>query len=166
MEPQENKGFFRGLINRISGAESTEALPLPPESEVPESTPVRMPAIHETTAKPGLFERLKSGLKKTKDGLVGRIDRLVLGKKEIDADTLEELEEILITADIGVVTSVELIRTLEQRLKRNELQDGEALRNALKEEILARLVRYAAPLDLTVATPFVMMVNGVNGVGK
>lgn len=88
--------------------------------------------MHETPAKPGFFERLKSGLKKTKDGLVGRIDALVLGKKTIDADTLEELEEILITSDIGVKTTVELIRTLEQRLGRNELKDGEALRATLK----------------------------------
>ena len=79
------------------------------------------------------------GLSKTHANLVGRIDTLLLGKKKIDADTLEELEEILITADIGVKTAVELIRTLEQRLKRNELQDGDALKTALKEELLERL---------------------------
>lgn len=174
MEPQEKKSFFRGLIDRISGVESTEiqpASPEIPEASVQEPAPVQTPAVEETTvpetmAQPGFFERLKSGLKKTKDGLVGRIDALVLGKKTIDADTLEELEEILITSDIGVKTTVELIRTLEQRLGRNELKDGEALRGALKEEILARLTAHHCPLDIGCHKPFVMLVIGVNGVGK
>ena len=90
----------------------------------------------------------------------------MLGKKEIDADTLEELEEILITSDIGVKTTVELVRTLEQRLGRNELKNGEALRNALKEEILQRLNAHHAQLDVTGRHPYVLLVIGVNGVGK
>jgi fused signal recognition particle receptor len=150
----EKKGFFRGLMEKISG----EASPAPAEE------PSR-PADGEG-GKPGFFERLRRGLAKTHDSLVGRIDTLILGKKEIDADTLEELEEILITADIGVPTTVELIRTLEQRLKRNELKDGETLRRALKEELLARLAGRAVPLDTAAASPFVIMVIGVNGVGK
>jgi fused signal recognition particle receptor len=124
------------------------------------------PVQEKPKGEPGFFERLKLGLKKTKEGLVGRIDTLVLGKKEIDAETLEELEEILITSDIGVKTTVELIRTLEQRLGRNELNDGEALRSALKEEILARLEAHHRTLDLAGRQPFVLLVIGVNGVGK
>lgn len=116
--------------------------------------------------KVGFFERLKRGLSKTHESFIGRMDTLVLGKKKIDADTLEELEEILITADIGVMTAVELIRTLEQRLKRNELRDGEALREALKEEMLKRLSQQQTLLDTRSASPFVIMVIGVNGVGK
>jgi fused signal recognition particle receptor len=116
--------------------------------------------------RPGFFERLKKGLSKTHANLVGRIDSLILGKKQIDADTLEELEEILITADMGVTTAVELIRTLEQRLKRDELRDGETLKRALKEEILARLDWQKSELDTTKASPYVMLVIGVNGVGK
>ena len=168
MEPQEKKGFFRGLIEKIAGAESVEEPLLPPETAVPESAPAtgQEAMAQETQAKPGFFERLKSGLKKTKDGLVGRIDALVLGKKTIDADTLEELEEILITSDIGVKTTVELIRTLEGRLGRNELKDGEALRAALKDEILARLTAHHRPLDIGSRKPFVLLVIGVNGVGK
>lgn len=114
----------------------------------------------------GLFERLKAGLKRTTDGLMGRIDALVLGKKTIDADTLEELEEILITSDIGVKTTVELIRSLEQRLSRNDLKDGEALRAALKEELLTRLRAHHRPLEITARQPYVLLVVGVNGVGK
>ena len=162
MEAQEKKGFFRGLIDKIAGAESPE-VPVATE-KISVSEPA--PGAAETQTKPSFFERLKSGLKKTKDGLVGRIDALVLGKKSIDAETLEELEEILITSDIGVKTTVELIRTLEQRLGRNELKDGEALRGALKEEILARLVAHHKPLDIGGQKPFVLLVIGVNGVGK
>lgn len=150
---EEKKGFFRSFVNRIAGAGTV----------APEGTPE---VSEESKAKPGFFERLKQGLRKTHEGLVGRIDALLLGRKKIDADTLEELEEILITADIGVATTVELIKALEQRLNRNELQDGEALKNALRDELLARLERHASRLDTSSASPFVIMVIGVNGVGK
>jgi fused signal recognition particle receptor len=166
MESQEKKGFFRGLLNKISGTEYTVFEPIVEEVSAQEVTEIQKPAVQDTTAKPSFFERLKSGLKKTKDGLVGRIDALILGKKVIDSDTLEELEEILITSDIGVKTTVELIRTLEQRLGRNELKDGDALRSALKDEILARLTAHHCPLDITGKKPFVLLVIGVNGVGK
>ncbi|MBT0653868.1 signal recognition particle-docking protein FtsY [Geomobilimonas luticola] len=150
----EKKGFFSGLMGKLAGGGGQ-----PQETVAP-------PVTGSEATRPGFFERLKKGLSRTQENLVGRIDTLLLGKKQIDADTLEELEEILITADIGVATSVELIRTLEQRLKRNELQDGEALKRALREEILARLEKHAAPLDIASATPFVIVVIGVNGVGK
>jgi fused signal recognition particle receptor len=130
-----------------------------PVSEIPSA-----PA--EEQAKPSFFERLKRGLSKTHESIVGRMDTLLLGKKQIDTDTLEELEEILITADLGVKTTVDLVRTLEQRLKRNELQDGVALKKALKEEILLRLMAHAAPLEVSGKSPFVILVIGVNGVGK
>lgn len=161
---EEKQGFFRGLMNRLTGSNgeaAEEHVPVPPPPVEP------VPAEPEKeNGKPSLFERLKRGLSKTHESFIGRIDTLVLGKKQIDADTLEELEEVLITADIGVTTAVELIRTMEQRLKRNELRDGEALKAALKEEIRDRLVRQSCLLDTSGASPFVIMVIGVNGVGK
>jgi fused signal recognition particle receptor len=152
--PVEKKGFFRGLVDKIAGANSSVL----PETILSEE--------RKDEGKPGFFERLKTGLSKTHENLVGRIDTLLLGKKQIDADTLEELEEILITADIGVATATELIRNLEQRLKRNELQNVDALKDALKEELLARLTKHSASLDTDRHSPFVIMVIGVNGVGK
>lgn len=143
---EPGKGFFGVLKEKFSFGEAA------PEDE--------------EEKKPSFFERLKRGLSKTHDSFIGRIDTLLLGKKQIDADVLEELEEILITADIGVSTTVDLIRTLEQRLKRNELKDGDALKAALREEILSRLQVKSCELDLSVAKPFVFMVIGVNGVGK
>jgi fused signal recognition particle receptor len=164
MEQQEKKGFFQGLVDKIG-----MGIPDLDERDVPAQTAAPLPPATDDAdraAKPGIFERLKQGLQKTRDGLVGRIDALVLGNKEIDADTLEELEEILITSDIGVKTTVELIRTMEQRLGRNELKDGESLRRALKEEILLRLNTHHAPLEISGRRPFVLLVIGVNGVGK
>ncbi|HEY5975527.1 MAG TPA: signal recognition particle receptor subunit alpha, partial [Geobacteraceae bacterium] len=162
----EKKGFFRGLLDKMAG--SADGSPdhglASAAGQAP--APVLEPAVPASAGpvqeKPrsSFFERLKHGLSKTSASLVGRIDQLVLGKKKIDAETLEELEEILITADLGVNTAVDLIRTLEQRLKRNELADGAALRAALQEEILARLLPYAAPLEMATA-PYVIMVIGV-----
>ena len=163
---QGTKGFFRGLMDKISGVpQQGDETPVDVAESLQQPV-VSTPVQEKPKGEPGFFERLRLGLKKTADGLVGRIDTLVLGKKEIDAETLEELEEILITSDIGVKTTVELIRTLEQRLGRNELKDGEALRSALKEEILARLEAHHRVLDLTGRHPFVLLVIGVNGVGK
>lgn len=149
----EQRGFFGNLFDRFSGSGS---------ADTPEPTPLS----GQEKPKSNFFERLKQGLSKTSDALAGGIDRLLLGKKEIDADTLEELEEILISADIGVTTTVELVRGLEQKLKRDELKDGDALRRALKEEILAKIAPYAVPLHPVGQTPFVILVIGVNGVGK
>jgi fused signal recognition particle receptor len=150
---EEKKGFFRSIVGRITG-----------DTDQAVTTGDVAPSAVE--GKPGFFEKLKAGLRKTHDGLVGRIDALLLGKKKIDAETLEDLEEILITADIGMATTLQLIRSLEQRLNRNELQDGDALKRALREDVLARLAAYAAPLDTSAVRPFVIMVIGVNGVGK
>ncbi|HKZ16931.1 MAG TPA: signal recognition particle-docking protein FtsY [Geobacteraceae bacterium] len=147
----EKKGFFRGIVSKIAGGETLAEKAQEPKDE---------------GSKPGFFDRLKKGLSKTHQSIVGRIDTLLMGRKQIDADILEEIEEILISADIGVATTAELVAVLEQRLKRNELQDGEALKNALKEEMLARLSQDAPVIDVNSASPYVIMVIGVNGVGK
>ncbi len=177
---EEQKGFFRGLWGKLTGAEQD---PEPIDAAIQdvladaqaEQVPAPLQAAEKIAAdeqtpepaqKPSLFQRLKQGLSRTHEGLVAKIDTLLLGKKQIDADMLEELEEILITADIGVTTTVELIRTLEGKLGRNELQDGAALKKALQSEIQTRLDRYCSPLDVSSAKPFVIMVIGVNGVGK
>jgi fused signal recognition particle receptor len=166
MSEQGKKSFFRGLMDRVGGG-SQQGDESPAESGLATHQPTAPGQVQEKPkGESGFFERLKSGLKKTKDGLVGRVDTLLLGKKEIDTDTLEELEEILITSDIGVKTTVELVRTLEQRLGRNELKDGGALRSALKEEILSRLEAHHSSLDMKGPRPFVLLVIGVNGVGK
>lgn len=163
----EKKGFFGNLVDKLTGSGREDEQPVGGAEAglAVDATPPSLQAVQEKP-RSGFFERLKQGLSKTSESLVGRIDRLLLGKKEIDADTLEELEEILISADIGVATTVELIRGLEQRLKRDELRDGDALRRALRDDILARMEPYARPLTIVGHAPFVILVIGVNGVGK
>ncbi|TET83393.1 MAG: signal recognition particle-docking protein FtsY [Desulfobacteraceae bacterium] len=115
----------------------------------------------------GLFQRLRQGLSKTRHTLTGRLDRLFLGKKEITADLLEELEEILFTSDIGVATTGELIDLLKEKLARKELKEPEIIKTVLRDHILSFLkvpsVEHALPAH---GEPLVIMVIGVNGVGK
>jgi len=116
----------------------------------------------------GFFERLKKGLSKTHAGFVSQIDRLVSGKKGIDEALLEELEEILITADLGTDTTYRLINDLHQRVGRNELGDPQRVKEYIRDSVLAALKTAEMPLsiDSAGAKPFVIMVVGVNGVGK
>jgi fused signal recognition particle receptor len=115
----------------------------------------------------GLFKRLQERLAKTRDSLVNRVDALFLGRKEIDAQLLDELEEILITADLGVNTTLELLDDIRKQVSRKELRDPQALKLALKEKILSFFAGYDdAGMQLPATGPFVIMVVGVNGVGK
>ena len=138
------------------------------EEPVVEEPAVEEPAVEEPAVEEpaGLLLRMRAGLAKTQASFVGRIDALLRGRQGVDEELLEDLEEILITADLGMKTTQQLIQSLETRLAKGQASDPGALRNALKEEIRQRLLREAAPLDLQRATPFVIMVVGVNGVGK
>jgi fused signal recognition particle receptor len=129
--------------------------------------------IHEQSVEPaaeqqGLFKRLQERLAKTRDSMITRLDRLFLGKKEIDAELLDDLEEILITADLGVNTTFDLLDDVRARVSRQELNDLQTLKKALKERILSYFEGYVQAADITMPTvkPFVIMVIGVNGVGK
>ncbi|MGE4559466.1 MAG: signal recognition particle-docking protein FtsY [Desulfobulbus sp.] len=129
------------------------------------------PLAEETQEKPAsrsLFTRLRDRLGKTRDAFVYRLDRLFLGKKEIDQDLFEQLEEILITADLGVSTTLELIDRARKKVKRDKLSDPQALKNIIHDEILAYIQASDQPAELVMPEegPFVIMVVGVNGVGK
>jgi len=116
----------------------------------------------------GLFRRLQERLGKTRDSLVRRVDELFLGKREIDAALLDDLEEILITADLGVNTTLDLLDEIRSRVSRQELKDPQALKQTLKERIESFFEGYnqTAEMEPVQGGPFVMMVVGVNGVGK
>jgi fused signal recognition particle receptor len=115
----------------------------------------------------GIFKRLRQGLSKTRTSFTGRLDRLFLGKKEITEDILEELEEILFTSDIGVATTRELIDSVQDQVKRKELKDLQKLKKVLRDHITSFLetppVEHPSPGP---GEPLVIMVIGVNGVGK
>ena len=116
--------------------------------------------------KKGFFQRLKEGLSKTHQGMASKIDELISGQKKIDDRLLEELEEILITSDIGVKTTRELLDKVTEKVKRKELEDADHLKKALQEEMFLILRQQEKPLDPSMARPFVIMVIGVNGTGK
>jgi fused signal recognition particle receptor len=116
--------------------------------------------------KKGVFQRLKEGLFKTHQGLVTQIDQLIAGKKKIDADLLAELEEILITSDLGVKTTQTLLADLATQVQRQELEDVDLLKKNLQEKMFHILHQQENPLDLSSAHPFVFMIIGVNGTGK
>jgi fused signal recognition particle receptor len=116
--------------------------------------------------KKGFFQRLKDGLFKTHQGMVSKIDQLISGQKKIDDHLLEELEEILITSDIGVKTTQELLEKVSEKVKRKELEDADHLKKALQEEMFRILRQQESLLNASSANPFVIMVIGVNGTGK
>jgi fused signal recognition particle receptor len=116
--------------------------------------------------KPGFFSRLRHGLSRTSDNLVQGMGNLFLGRKEIDADLLEELESRLLMADVGVDATLEIIDHLTQRVSRKELTNPEALQNALKGELLNLLKPCEVPLSVSGHKPYVILMVGVNGVGK
>ena len=116
--------------------------------------------------KKGFFQRLKEGLFKTREDLASQIDQLVAGKKKIDEGLLAELEEILITSDIGVKTTQDLLDMLTAKVQRKELEDADLLRKILQEQIFQILRQQEKPLNPEAARPFIIMVIGVNGTGK
>jgi fused signal recognition particle receptor len=113
----------------------------------------------------GLFDRLKSGLGKTRGGFYGKIGNLLTGRR-IDEDLFEELEEALIEADMGISTAMALIDILRNRVKAEKIKDSESLKDALAEEIEKILAKGEQPLTITKDILNVILVTGVNGVGK
>lgn len=110
-------------------------------------------------------QALLAGLQKTRGGFIARIAGL-LSRKQIDAQLLEQLEEALLTADIGMKTAQHLFERVRDTLPRGELGDPEAVFRVIKEESLRLLQVDAPPLDFSAHKPFVILIIGVNGVGK
>lgn len=118
--------------------------------------------------KKSLFSRLQSGLSKTRQSFVYRLDTLFLGKKEIDQELFDDLEEILITADLGVNTVLELLDEVRKEVKRAALKDPQSLKEVLSSKIRGYLqeIDTSNKLAMPEKGPLVIMVIGVNGVGK
>ena len=113
----------------------------------------------------GFFDKLKQGLNKTKESFNEKINNVFSNFRKVDEDFLEELEEILIMADIGVDTSVKIINNLRERVKKEKIEDEEEVKNALREEMQKILDISNKELHLN-TKPSVILVIGVNGVGK
>ena len=112
----------------------------------------------------GFFEKLRQGLAKTKNAIVGRIDAIVKAFTKVDEELFEELEELLISADIGVNTTEEILDELRDTVKENKIKEPEAVKSELFK-ILRRMIGEHEPLNLS-TKPSVILVIGVNGVGK
>jgi fused signal recognition particle receptor len=145
-----------------SPAEQAAAEPATAAPAVADSTS----ADGEGVEKQGFFQRLRRGLGRTSNTFVEGVGTLFLGRKEIDAELMEELESQLLMADVGVEATLEIVGSLTQRVSRKELTQADALQAALKEELLALLKPCEAPLDVAGKSPFVILMVGVNGVGK
>ena len=133
-------------------------------------TPATTPAqdAPPESASTGFFSRLKAGLSRTRASLAQSLGNLLLGKKAIDQDLLDELETRLLTSDVGVKATASILGELTERVKRKELADSDALYTALKEILHRMLQPCEALLTIPVGMnkPFVILMVGVNGVGK
>lgn len=130
-----------------------------------DNTPPVEEQIVEEQREQGFFQKLVSGLEKTKQSFVHQVERIMTGRK-VDEELFEELEEILIQADCGVHTSLFLVDQLRERARAEKITEAEELQAVLVEEIVDLLQKNASPLRTPTEKPYVIMVVGVNGAGK
>ncbi|MCX5830750.1 MAG: signal recognition particle-docking protein FtsY [Deltaproteobacteria bacterium] len=114
----------------------------------------------------GLFERLKVGLDKTRQILLMDVNDVILGKKVIDQELFDELEELLIAADVGPLYTAQLLEKMRDQVKRKELSNPEALKKIMRETMTETLRKSDAPFTIPSDGLFTIMVVGVNGTGK
>ncbi len=112
----------------------------------------------------GLFDQLKNGLAKTRKGFVEKVES-IFSKGKLDKETIEELEEALITSDVGIHAAQEIVNFLREKIRKGEIEDALSAREALKKEMVS-LLGSSAPVVLFGERPFVILTVGVNGVGK
>ncbi len=155
-------------------ADETPAVEAPIAATAPESvpTPSSTSVPTEAPAKLGFFARIKQGLSRTSSNFAQGLGNLILGRKTIDDDLFEELESQLLVADVGLDATTEIINNLTQAVARKQLADGDALYAALREQLAILLRPVEKPLVVEsrvvegVKKPYVILVVGVNGVGK
>ncbi len=124
-------------------------------------------STESTTEGKGLFGRLKQRLSKTRSSITEGISSVVLGKKEIDDDLLEEIENQLLVSDMGVEATMSIINSLTERVSRKQLSDEESLFQALEEDMNALLEPVSIPFSLDSSkNPYVILMVGINGAGK
>jgi fused signal recognition particle receptor len=122
--------------------------------------------VNNKSKEEDFFSRLKDGLSKTRKGFVKNIDEMISGEKIISKDVFEDLEEILISADLGPVFTYDLIEEMKDRAKRKYLDSSEALREIMRENMINILKECEKPMPIPKGQLFTIMVVGVNGTGK
>ena len=172
-QAEEDTALSDEELDALALAEAEPEVEAEVEPEVVQDTVSDLPLAaaplvaqeQERPTKEGFFARLKRSLVKTRANLGSGFISLFRGKK-IDDDLFEELEEQLLIADVGVETTRRIITNLTQQANRKQLRDAEALYGLLKAEMAGILDKVDAPLDVSGKTPFVILMVGVNGVGK
>lgn len=134
---------------------------------VPDEVSTPQEELEPAVAKEGIFARFKRSLSKTRHQLGDGIGRLLLGKKEISPELLEELETLLVSADLGMDTTQKVLKELTEGLARKQLSDGETVYEALKQQ-LQRILGHSPQLSFETDdhSPYVILMVGVNGAGK
>lgn len=135
----------------------------PDSSEEPEKE-AEAPAPEK--AKKGIFERFKTGLSKTRQNIGGKIDTLIKSTRKLDEEFFEELEDILIQADVGMNTSLELVEKIRTAVKKKKINDPNEVTDLIKDAIRDILDTEEVPLNVAAEKPTVILVVGVNGAGK
>ncbi len=168
--------LFKKSDKPADATESGQTAPVAPEApasaEVPTNpeapaNPETPATIEEPAAKPGFFARIRQGLARTSNNFAEGLGNLILGRKTIDDDLLEELETQLLVADVGIAATGEIIESLTTQVSRKQLADPAALYQALRQQLAGLLATAEKPLVIDSAhKPFVILVVGVNGVGK
>ncbi len=154
--------FFKRKSKKTQSTEQASPESSPVTNEVVEANPVV-----EKPAKKSFFQRIKSGLARTSSNLSNGLANLLLGKKEIDEELLEDIETLLLTADVGLDATSEIIDALTASIERKQLTDGDAVYHALQQHLTSMLHNADQPLVIdTNKKPYVILVVGVNGVGK
>ncbi|MFC4258009.1 signal recognition particle-docking protein FtsY [Marinobacter lacisalsi] len=167
-EPLDRESVSPGVApageQEVPVSEETVVSPAEEPQPVKEPEPEPEP---EPEKKVSVFQRIKAGLGKTRQGLGSSLSGLFSVGRRVDEDLLEEIETTLLMADVGVTATTEIIDSLTEKLNRSQLKDGAALKTALKDELRALLAGSREPLAIdTGKKPWVMLMVGVNGVGK
>lgn len=181
-EKKKKGGLFRRLFGREKPEESSaesavaetpvsEIVPEPEAREVEVAPPAYVEPVkeepEEVEEKKRSFFKLRSGLTKTRKGFIRSLDEALLGQRQLDDRTVERLEEILVTADIGIQTAYQLLDSVTDRVKRREFDKPEKVIGHLKGLVREMLSEVESPLRVGYGfEPFVVMVVGVNGSGK
>jgi fused signal recognition particle receptor len=154
-------GFFKKSGKSAPVSDPVVVDDAPPTAAVPVPAPEP-----EATPRLSWAQRLKQGLSRTRGALTGQIAGLFGVGAKIDEALFEELETVLLSADVGVEATQHLTDRLRARVKKDKLTEAEQLKSALKSELAALLAPLEKPLDISTAKPFVIMLAGINGAGK
>lgn len=160
----DNDADGRAFVEELAD-EVAEELNQEEPTEEAQETPAEESAEEEKPAKMGFFAKLKAGLDKTRKNILGGVDGVLGAFTKIDEDLFEELEEALIMADMGVQTTMDIVENLRKRVKREHATDPAVIKDMLIDEITA-ILQEGAQEDENLPSPSVLLVIGVNGVGK